>query len=259
MKTTKFLWIGLFVIVLLAINSWAAVYMEPFTGLPNRMPCQTATDCSSHYCISSTQKPTEPATLKETNSKTSGTVGGDDLVWVRARASDAVGLGVTQYGQPGYLAYVDRSAGVVTAGGEEVWIRYRCVAPGSNIQLRVSLVQNGQVVRSVTKYVSCTANVVQNPNLVEISSKATGTVGNTGDSVWIVARATNAMGMTVSQYGQPGYLAYVDRSAGAITKNDQNLWVVYTCVSRGVNMPLKLRLVSNGLVVSEVSRLVVCN
>ena len=196
--------------------------------------------------------------MKEISSDTSGTVGNPlDTVWIKAKVVNGDGLFITQYGDPGYLQYFSRSAGTITSDEQEIWVIYRCIAPGSDIPLRISLYGNG-FVKEITKYVEC-EDMYYRARLSETDSRTSGTVGSDEDTVWIKAKAVNAEGTSISQYGEPGYLQYFSRSADGITSDEQTVLVKYKCITQGKDIPLRIRLVSNGRIIAELTKYVTCS
>ena len=196
-------------------------------------------------------------TLQELSSDVTGTVGDTDTVSITARASNANGMSITQYGQPGYLSYVGRTAASITSNNQDVKVTYKCVAPGTNIQFRMGIVQNGQIARQIAKKVTCLGQA-NNGRLTWTANDASGTVGSDSDTVSITAAALDAQGSRISQYGQPGYLAYVTRTTGDITTNHQSVTIKYKCVAVGSNIPLTIQLVKNGQLLSQITKPVNC-
>ncbi len=75
--------------------------------------------------------------------------------------------------------------------------------------------------------------------------------------MWIRGKAVDAFGASVSQWGTPGILQYVSRSAGSITQNDQDIWVAYKCTNAGT-ATLKLVLIKNSNWLSSIVKTVTC-
>ena len=199
--------------------------------------------------------------MTEVSSKTTGNVlySADQQVWIRFKATDAVGMSVTQYGQPGFLKYVSRTADKVTAEGQEITVTYKCVLPMAGLPFKVGLVKNGQLVQEITKQVTCSSLPLESAStLQELSSDVTGTVGDT-DTVSITARASNANGMSITQYGQPGYLSYISRTAASITSNNQDVKVTYKCVAPGTNIQFRMGIVQNGQIAKQITKAVTCS
>ena len=196
------------------------------------------------------------ATLQELSSDLTGTVGATDTVSITARAGNANGMSVTQFGQPGSLSYVSRTAASITGDSQNLVVTYKCVASGSNLPLKLGIVQNGQLVHEIAKTVSCAQ--ASNGRLQWLATDPTGTVGSNADTVSITAQALDASGSKISQWGQPGSIEYVSRTSGDVSGSSQEVTVTYKCVAAGSNIPLKLRLVQNGQMVSEVTKMVTC-
>ena len=195
----------------------------------------------------------------ETESKLTGTLGtNEDQVWIKARALNANGMRIGQYGEPGYLEYVTRSASGISADDQEIMVIYRCTEPGNNIPLRVSLNSGGRLIKEVTRYVTC-KEINNPPELIITDSKQTAVVGGSDDLVWLKVKATNAKGMSIGQYGEPGHLSYVNRSANMVSSDSQEYIITYRCIAPGTNMQLKTWIAKNGEEVLGVSRNVTCN